>query len=89
MQAGTAARQRQQACLARFAAALRCGRPDRPELPAELEDLLLGGAISLIARYVDTGRAEQLPDATAELVECLLIPYLGAGETTRIVARAA
>ncbi len=89
LQAGTAARKRQQAFLARFAAVLRSGRPGRPELPAELEGLLLGGAVSLIARYIDTGRAEQLPSATTELVECLLIPYLGAGETKRITARAA
>jgi AcrR family transcriptional regulator len=75
-QAGPAARERQQACLARFAAALRAGQHLRAEVPLELEELLLGGAVLLIARYVDSGRAERLPDATAELVERLLIPYL-------------
>jgi AcrR family transcriptional regulator len=87
-QAGQVARQRQQACMARFAVVLRAGRPGRPELPAELEEMLLGGALSMIARYVDSGRVEQLSDATAELLQYLLIPYLGPGETQRI-ARAA
>jgi AcrR family transcriptional regulator len=87
-QAGQVARKRQQACLARFAHALRAGRLDRPELPAELEEMLLGGALSMIARYVDSGRVEQLSDATTELLQYLLIPYLGPGETQRI-ARAA
>ena len=90
LQAGPAARERQQACLARFAEALRAGRrPDRAELPTELEELLLGGVLSLIARYVDTGRAEQLPDATAELVQYLLIPYMDPGETKRTGDQAA
>jgi AcrR family transcriptional regulator len=90
LQAGPAARERQQACLARFAEALRAGRrPDRAELPAELEELLLGGVLSLISRYVDTGRAERLPDATAELVQYLLIPYLEPGEPSRIADQAA
>jgi len=88
LQAGPAARERQQACLARFAAPLRAGRPAADRLPAELEEMLLGGVIATIGRYVDADRIEQLPEATAELVEYLLIPYLGPGETRRI-ARAA
>ena len=81
LQAGRAARERQQAMLDRFASALRAGHPGRDELPEDLADLLLGGVVSLIARYVDSDRAERLPDATATLVEYLLIPYLGAEET--------
>lgn len=80
LQAGPAARKRQQACLARFAAALRAGHPGRAEVPADLEELLLGSVVALIARYVDTGRAEELPAVTATLVEDLLIPYLGHAE---------
>jgi AcrR family transcriptional regulator len=83
LQAGPAARKRQQACLAPLAEALRAGRPGRSQLPEGLEDLLLGGAIALIARQVEDGRAEQLPEVTTALVECLLIPYLGPGETKR------
>jgi len=88
LQAGAAARERQQARLGRLAAALRAGRPSSEQLPAELEEMLLGGFVTTIGRYVDAGRTEQLPEATAELVEYLLIPYLGPGETRRI-ARAA
>ena len=82
LQAGRAARERQQAMLDRFAAALRADHPGRAELPEDLADLLLGGVVALIARYVDTDRAERLPEATTALVEYLLIPYLGAEETS-------
>ncbi len=88
LHAGPTARERQRACLARLAEALRVGRADRVDLPAELEEMLLGGALATIARYVDSDRIEQLPDATTELLQYLLIPYLGPGETQRI-ARAA
>ena len=84
LQAGPAARERQQAFLARFAEALRAGRPDGPELPVELEEMLLGGVVATIARYVDGGRTAQLADASAELVQYLLIPYLGPEETRRV-----
>jgi len=86
MQAGPVARKRQWACLARFAEMLRAGRPARPELPANLEELLLGGALSVVARQVESDRAEQLPDLETALVECLLIPYLGPEESKRIAA---
>jgi len=79
-QAGAAARERQQAMLGRFAAALRADHPGRPELPDDLADLLLGGVVALIARYVEDGRAERLPEATETLVEYLLIPYIGGEE---------
>jgi AcrR family transcriptional regulator len=80
LQAGPAARERQQACLARFAAALRREEPGRPEVTPELEELLLGGAVSLVARYVDSGRAGQIEAAVGTLVESLLVPYLAPGE---------
>lgn len=94
--AGPAARCRQQQTLARFAEALRDGRPvalrdGRPvgeRLPAELEQLLLGGALSLIARYVESGRTERLPEATGELVQYLLIPYMDSEKSRRIAEAA-
>jgi AcrR family transcriptional regulator len=86
LQAGRAARERRQALLDRFAAALRSDHPGRPDLPADIADLLLGGAVALIARYVDSDRAERLPEATTALVEYLLIPYLGAEETSASLA---
>jgi TetR/AcrR family transcriptional regulator len=86
--AGPVARERQQACLTHFAEALRAGRPSGAGLPIELEEMLLGGVVATVGRYVDAGRTAQLPEATAELVQYLLIPYLGPEETQRI-ARAA
>jgi AcrR family transcriptional regulator len=86
LQAGSAARRLQQASLARLAEILRLGRPVRPELPADLEQLLLGGALSVVSRRVEQGQVEQLPEIEAALVECLLIPYLGAAKSRRIAA---
>jgi AcrR family transcriptional regulator len=89
LQAGLAARRRRQACLARLAETLRNGRPSHTELPAELDEMLLGGLLSHIALYVDTGRAERLPETTAKLTQYLLIPYLDPGESRRIADQAA
>ncbi len=86
---GHEARKRQRACVARLAGPLRAGRPAQSELPVELEELLLGGALSLVGRYVEARMTERLPEATAELVHYLLIPYLEPGEPARIAAEAA
>jgi len=82
-QAGRAARACQEACLGRLATMLRAGREQSEALPEELEAMLLGGALTTVARYVDTGRAKRLPDATGQLLQYLLIPYLGAAEAAR------
>jgi AcrR family transcriptional regulator len=89
LQAGPAARRRWQACLTRLAEALRTGRPGGSELPGDLEELLVGGVLAHVARYVDADRVEQLADATPELVHCLLIPYLDSAESKRIADQAA
>lgn len=86
LQAGSAARRLQQASLTRLAEILGLGRPERPELPADLEQLLLGGALSVVSRHVEHGRAEQLPEIEAALVECLLLPYLGPARSKKIAA---
>jgi AcrR family transcriptional regulator len=61
LQAGPAARRQQRASLIRFTDALRAGRPS-PQCGPDLEELLLGGALSLVARYVEDERTAQLPD---------------------------
>ncbi|MET0305233.1 MAG: TetR/AcrR family transcriptional regulator [Solirubrobacterales bacterium] len=68
LQAGPAARRRRQGCIEHLAEVLRAGRPANAELPEELEELLVGGTLSLVGRYVDTGRVEQLPGATVDLM---------------------
>jgi len=89
LQAGPAARARRQACIARLADALRAGRPRVADLPADLEELLVGGALAHVARYVDSGHADRLPEVTAELVHCFLVPYLDPAESRRIADQAA
>jgi AcrR family transcriptional regulator len=89
LQAGQAARRRRQACLTRLAEALQAGRPRSAELPVELEEMLLGGVLAHVARYVDADRAERLPEATAEVVQYLLSPYLDPAESRRIADQAA
>jgi AcrR family transcriptional regulator len=84
-QAGSAARERQRKYLTRIAEALRVGRPAGSELPPELEELLLGGVLFTIAGYVESSRTELLSDLTPQLVEYILVPYLGPEETKRIV----
>ncbi len=88
LQAGKEARQRHQACMAHLAALMRGGRPGRA-LPGELEEMLLGGAGLMVARYVDAGNADRLHEATPELVHYLLVPYLESEEARRIAADAA
>jgi AcrR family transcriptional regulator len=68
LQAGAAARRRRQACIEHLAEILRAGRPADARLPEDLEELLVGGTLSLIGRYVDAGRIERLPAATDDLV---------------------
>lgn len=68
LQAGAAARRRRQHCIERLAEILRVGRPSDAELPEDLEELLIGGTLSLIGRYVDAGRVAELPDVTVDLM---------------------
>ncbi len=89
LQAGRTARRRRQACLSRLAEALRAARPRDVELPADLEELLVGGVLAHVSRYVDSERVEHLSEATAELVQYMLIPYLDPAESRRIADQAA
>jgi AcrR family transcriptional regulator len=71
-----------------FAEALRSGRSECPqagELPEGLEDVLVGGAQSLIAGHVRAGRAAELPAISPDLTQALLLPYLGFERTLQFV----
>jgi AcrR family transcriptional regulator len=65
LQAGVAMRRRRQACIERLADVLRARRPPGAGLTEDGAQLLIGGALSLVARYLDSGRLEQLPEAAA------------------------
>lgn len=88
LQAGAAARRRRQVCVDRLAGALRAGQPHDPELPPDLEELLVGGVMAYVARYVDAGKVDRLADSTAQLVRYVLIPYLDPAESRRIADQA-
>lgn len=70
-----AAGERHQVMLERCGAALWSGCPEPGAAPDELAALLLGGAFALIARYVEGGRTERLPEAAPLLAEYLATPW--------------
>ncbi len=64
-----------------FAEQLRPGRAERPEgeaLPEITEKAMAGGLAMTIAHRVERWRAPELPGITAEAVQFVLTPYLGA-----------
>jgi AcrR family transcriptional regulator len=84
-----AAAERQFAAIDRYAALLQEGRslyPQAASLPAATERTLIGGVASVLCDHLlaeDPGAIRRLEP---QLVELLLIPYLGAGEARRIGA---
>jgi AcrR family transcriptional regulator len=85
--AGEPAVARHETTIERLAVPLRAGRSERPlgaRLPPHLERTLIGGAISLIPGYLNTGRGECLAELAPELTELLLAPYLGAAAARRL-----
>jgi hypothetical protein len=58
-------------------------------MPGDLEELLVGGVMAHVARYVDAGHIHRLADSTVELVHYMLIPYLDPAESRRIAGEAA
>ena len=67
----------------------------RPEsdLPAAdtavRDQALIGGVTALIVRRLNTGMAERLPELLPDLVELVLVPYLGREEAQRLARTAA
>jgi AcrR family transcriptional regulator len=73
-----------------LAALLSAGRQYNPrgaELPALTEKALVGAVSAIVAGRLMNGEPEALPELEPQLVELILIPYLGHEEATR-VARA-
>jgi AcrR family transcriptional regulator len=90
-QAGSPAARRHRALTERLASALRDGREvgaGADELPAILDEVLVGGAISVLAEAVIIGEAERLAELGPELSEVLLFPYLGLTAARELVAEA-
>jgi AcrR family transcriptional regulator len=82
-----AAAERQFAALDRFATLLRDGRavyPDSASLPEATERALVGGIASILSAHLLIEEPRAIPALEGQLVELLLIPYLGEGEARRI-----
>jgi len=82
-----AAAERQFAALDQFAALLRDGRREYPAagpLPAATERVLVGGIASIVSGHLLMEDPQAIPPLETELIELLLIPYLGEGEARRV-----
>jgi AcrR family transcriptional regulator len=87
--ASPAATERQFAALDRFAALLRDGRrhyPRAASLPDATERALVGGIASILSGHLLMEDPQAIPPIEGQLVELLLIPYLGEGEARRVAA---
>jgi AcrR family transcriptional regulator len=64
-------------------------RPEPPpaDLDMEVRDqILIGGAVTLIVRRLSAGSADRLPDLLPDLTELALAPYVGREEAKRLAA---
>jgi AcrR family transcriptional regulator len=84
--ASIAGAERQLAALDRFAALLRDGRgacPGAASLPEATERTLVGGVASIVSGCLLAEDPQALPALQPQLVELVLIPYVGAEEARR------
>lgn len=85
--ASLAAAERQFAALDEFAELLRGGRRNYPaaaQLPASMERALVGGIASIVSAHLLMEDSQAIPSLERELVELVLIPYLGETEARRV-----
>lgn len=91
--AGPAVAARFREAVAGAEAPLARGRAERDPaerpLPDSTEESILGALVSLAARKVTAGEAEQLRDLLPDFAEFVLVPYLGATEAARFAHDAA
>lgn len=89
LRAGPGVYGRFQVALESFLPRMRDGAP-RPKgggkAPAEFDEAVLGGVVSLIGRETLAGRAENLEEIFPEVAEFALSPYVGAAEARRIIS---
>jgi AcrR family transcriptional regulator len=89
LRAGRGVYDRYQAALESFVPYLREGAPSAPnggEVPAAIDEAVIGGIASLLGRRVLAGEVEQLGELTPAVLEFALTPYLGTVEARRIVS---
>jgi AcrR family transcriptional regulator len=66
---------------------LRAKRPratGKMQTPEATEEVLVSGAVTLLARRLNEGREEQLLELVPEIVEMILGPYVGGNDARRL-----
>ena len=89
LRAGRRIAERYQAAVEELGACLReeaPAPPDGGELPAAVDEAVVGGIAFLLARAALARRAEQLDELTPQIVEFALTPYLGASAARRVIS---
>ena len=90
LSAGDAARDRYERSLGAFESLFRIGRERSAagdELPATLEEAIVGGIFWVVYQRIVLGRTAEVEGLLAELVDFSLTPYIGAESAQRAVAR--
>jgi AcrR family transcriptional regulator len=89
LSAGPAALARYEESLQSFIPLFRIGRkvsPQGDELPATLEETIIGGVFWIIYQRIILGETEQIEQLLPELVEFALTPFIGADAARRASA---
>lgn len=87
--ASLVAAERQFAALDQFAELLREGRehfPAAATLPAATERGLVGGIASIVSNHLLMEDPQAIPKLEEQLIEFILIPFMGEGEARRVAA---
>jgi AcrR family transcriptional regulator len=63
-----------------FVELFRKSAPDGAELPATIEESLVGGVAWILQLQIRRGEAERVPELLSELSQFVLSPYLGVGQ---------
>ncbi len=71
--------------LAKMLACARSGSEGNGPLPEMTEELLIGGAGSVIAAHLAADDRTPLADLAPQLAQLILTPYLGAAEAARVI----
>lgn len=89
IRAGRPVYDRYQTALDSFVGGLRHGAPPSPaggEVPAATSEAVVGGVAAMLGRRILARETEQLPQLFPEILEFVLVAYLGAEEARRIVS---
>jgi AcrR family transcriptional regulator len=89
LRAGRGVYDRYQAALESFVPQFRLGAPGAEEgegVPEAMDEAVVGGIASLLARRVLAGEVERIGELLPQVLEFALTPYLGTTEASRIIS---